>query len=314
MQKNKTCLVYLLAIFFFSLKAQTLSEGYKTDRSFYKLDSIALNVPEIKFKSYEDLAIFLTKGVNDEFSKFRVIYRWIAENIEYNEFQKSAKPKKVLKNRSAVCLGYSNLLTQMCLAVGIKCETIIGFSKHSINQIDKPYKKTDHSWNAVKLNGHWQLCDVTWSAGFYDERSESVIKKYSDTYFLMSPRNFIYNHLPKEATWQLLDTIMSKSLFAKLPFTYPAFFSFNLNNIPHKNANIKIKLKDTLNFEIKTTSVVDSINMEIVEFKKKYSSTFSKTPGNKYLIKQKFDLPSESELIIYMNRRAILAYKIKIVE
>ena len=46
----------------------------------------------------------------------------------------------------------------------IECVIIDGYGKTAQNPIDT-HSTPNHSWNAVKLNGDWFLCDATWSAG-----------------------------------------------------------------------------------------------------------------------------------------------------
>ena len=279
--------------------------------SFLKEDSIALSFSNLKYKNHIELAKLLTSDINNELSKFRVIYRWIAENIEYDAFYKSSNAEKVLKTGKAVCEGYSALLKQMCVSVGLKCEIVKGFSSQVREQIKEKNTKPDHSWNTVFLNGKWQLCDVTWSAGYLDERTEKMSKRFSDTYFLMEPKKFIQTHYPENSTWQLLDTILSKSYFQKIPIYYPAYYDFNLQGLFPSNENIKLKLKDTLTLKFKTDCEIDSVNMELIGKVKRYSSELKEISKNNYVVKQKFDESGENDLIIYLNRRAILGYKLK---
>jgi transglutaminase/protease-like cytokinesis protein 3 len=285
---------------------------YVCAQNFRKADSVAAHYSAGKFNGVNDLALDLTKSFPADIDKFRVIYRWIAENIRYDFLNRSAKTSKVLKYRSAVCIGYSTLLSEMCSAAGLKCEIIKGYSKHSVNAITKLPKKPDHAWNAIQLAGKWQLCDVTWAAGFYNERTGLMQKKFSDTYFLLSPDKFIYNHFPEEATWQLLEPNMSKTNFSKLPFMYPGFFDFKINEISNKDGQIKIRSKDTLMLQFKTDQKIDSVNMELVHSKKRYSCLVTKLPSGNYMIKQKMEENADDDLIIYFDHRAVLAYKIKI--
>jgi transglutaminase/protease-like cytokinesis protein 3 len=308
MMLTRGLFIFLFLFLISFVQAQNL---ISPDR-FFKADSIAIHFPNGKYNGAKELAGALTKGINNETEKFRIIYRWIAENIRYDFLNRSAKTSKVLKYRSAVCIGYSTLLSEMCSAAGLKCEIIKGHSKHSVNAITNLPKKSDHAWNAIQLAGKWHLCDVTWAAGFYNERTGLMQKKFSDTYFLLSPDKFIYNHFPEEATWQLLTTNMSRTTFSKLPFMYPGFFDLKIDEISNKDGQIKIRSKDTLTLQFKTDQKIDSVNMELVNSKKRYSCSVSKLPSGNYTIKQKMEQEGDDDLIIYFDRRAVLAYKIKI--
>jgi transglutaminase/protease-like cytokinesis protein 3 len=303
MRKKIFCLLLFSAGFFIFSRSQT---------NFSKVDSIALSMSPGTFKSYDELARALTRDLKDDLSKFRAIYRWVAENIEYNISYRTAKAEKTFRKKKAVCVGYSNLLCGMCEAVGIKCEKISGFSKHSLYDINKTYKKPDHAWNAIFLSGKWQLCDVTWSAGYYDERAKKMNKRFSDTYFLMVPQNFIYTHFPEKSIWQLSDTLISKSKFKQWPFLYPAHFRFNMSQPLPEKGLIKAKLKDTLSFELKTQTKIDSINIEADGLGIVYRPVVIKKQEDTYIIRQKLNHAGEYGIIVFINGRAILGYKVQI--
>ena len=74
------------------------------------------------------------------------------------------------------------------------------------------------------------------------------------------------------------------------------------------------KLKDTLSFKLVMSTIPDSINMELADINKRYSSTLLRSSSNNYLVKQKFDVASDHDLIIYINKRAVLAYRLRVIE
>ena len=72
-------------------------------------------------QSMEQLVWVLIQCAHNELEKARVLFRWIAENIEYDFSYDYAqqKPEDVLKNGKAVCGGYSDLYVQFCRQVSL---------------------------------------------------------------------------------------------------------------------------------------------------------------------------------------------------
>lgn len=73
-------------------------------------------------------------------------------------------------------------------------------------------KQPDHVWNAIFLEGQWQLIDVTWDAGLWVQQDEQN-RDRKDHYFLPPPAIFIKDHLPALPMWQLRNQIMGPEDF-----------------------------------------------------------------------------------------------------
>ncbi len=149
------------------------------------------------------------------------IYKWIASNISYdNELRLSPKLqkefytseenviKKVLERNMALCGGFAFLFKSLCEDVGVPAEVVHGFTKDYSGKIQKN-KKPNHTWSAVKLNGQWQLLDITWAISYGSNN------KTDDFWFLTSPANFILSHFPEDRKWTLLGNSISFSEFQR---------------------------------------------------------------------------------------------------
>lgn len=168
------------------------------------------------------LSLKITKGAVSENDKVAAIYRWIATNISYdNELMRSKNLQKkfytseenviknVLHRKMALCGGFAFLFKKMCADVGIAAEVVHGFTKKyspAIPQSEKP----EHTWNAVKLNGKWQLLDITWAI------SHGIKHAPDDFWFLTNPSEFILSHYPQNQKWTLLKNPISFSEFRQL--------------------------------------------------------------------------------------------------
>jgi len=203
-----------------------------------KVRQVPKNLSEQVFvtpkETLPQLVNFLVGTSGDASSRVKILHDWICDNISYdcNVFtNKGAGPQdyeSVLKKKTAVCAGYSNLMSAMCYYAKIEVDIISGWSK-GFNYPGYLYKNSDHAWNAVKIGGKWKLIDVTWDAGFVERRT--FIKHYTLQYFNLSPSQFIYSHLPEEEKWQLLPEkeIRSPERFVKEPYIPGVFFEYGLS-------------------------------------------------------------------------------------
>ncbi len=161
------------------------------------------------------LAFAITKNATTEKEKVTAIYKWIASNITYdNELRLSAAlqkefytseenvMKKALERKMALCGGYAFLFKSLCEDIGISAAVIHGFTKDYSGKISKN-KKPNHTWNAVKLNGKWQLLDITWAISYGNSKGSD------DFWFLTKPSDFIYTHYPETLKWTLLKQPIS---------------------------------------------------------------------------------------------------------
>jgi hypothetical protein len=102
---------------------------------------------------------------------------------------------------------FAQLYKKMADEAGLECAYIRGFSKGSIRG-----GWTSHAWNAVKIQGEWKLLDVTWAAGYADEKGK-FRQVFLPGFFFTAPRVFALDHLPTEEKWQLLKKPISKTAF-----------------------------------------------------------------------------------------------------
>ena len=160
----------------------------------------------------------LTATLNTDVERFRAIYLWVCHNIkgDYAMTQMNIRKRKrlqedgaglevwnsqvrkeifsILKDRKeTLCTGYAFLIQAMSRLAGIESEIVNGFGR-SDGLKKGPIGMANHSWNRVRLNGKWYLCDATWSAGYFDETNHLFVFEYDDSYFLMEPEKFAQSH------------------------------------------------------------------------------------------------------------------------
>ena len=280
-----------------------------------KADSVALNFPKKKYKSYTEIVVPLTEKLGTEQEKFRAIFRWVTNNISYSYSNRSSDPDRAIKKGKAVCSGYSNLLKAMCNSVGIECEVITGFSKTADSDIDKPLKKTDHAWNSVKLNNKWYLVDATWAWGYQNEKKK-FIKEYNETYFLADNDFFHKKHYPKDKNWILSEKSIKKSDFKKSPIFYSNYLADQIELVKPTKGIIRMKLKDSLKIEFKSFESIERIS---VSTNPKKPSTLmqlkkvqNKDGSTLFIGTTKFDKPTKTAMTVFINGRSTLTYRLTV--
>lgn len=186
------------------------------------IDYQALQAPEEAERSIPSLAAYLVRTAKNDRQKVRAIFRWMADRIAYNaegflagkDFG-DCSAEAVLQSRRSVCEGYANLFQKLCQQEGVEAVTLHGYSKGYSYALGEKTIKRNHAWNAVRIEGQWQLIDVTWAAGFVD--GKRFVKLFDEYYFLTPPERSIFSHFPDEPKWQLLKKPVSLDDYQKWP-------------------------------------------------------------------------------------------------
>ncbi|CAF1510067.1 unnamed protein product, partial [Rotaria sordida] len=189
--------------------------------------------------SFEQL-IDCIKGLSvnkNEIDQAWIIFYWISQNIRYDTQAYFANnigsqtPTNVFLTRKAVCEGYSTLYADLCTHIGLQCRKVSGYAKgYGFNPRQTSFKRTDHAWNIISLkNGHSYFIESTWGSGHLNPSTNQYKAKLVPHYFFCRPEHMIYEHLPVDPQWQLLEHPLTMEQFLKLPYTYHTFFELDLN-------------------------------------------------------------------------------------
>jgi hypothetical protein len=198
------------------------------------IDSHALAAPASVQGSFKSLAGWLTAPCRSDEEKARALYRWITQNIEYDVNAllsggpMSGNAEDALRTRRGVCEGYAGLFMELAKAAGLKAARISGFAKGYGYAAGQPLGKVpNHSWNAVSINGRWKLMDCTWGAGFIGD-DRKFHRAFDNHFFFTPPQEFIFDHLPEQEEWQLLDHPLSRGEYERAVHVKPVFFNLGL--------------------------------------------------------------------------------------
>lgn len=296
------------------------------------IEQTVTNYPNT-FTSTKELADKITTDFKDEIDKAKAAYSWIAMNIAYDtkaigkaqkirisyRSQAELEAKKVqfrkelalktLKNRKALCEGYSTLFQDLCHLMNIECEIVTGTARRLISEINQPNLPSNHSWNAFKINNNWFLADVTWSAGWVDYSKLKFNKEYSAVYFASDPFEFAMKHLPDDKQWLLTERIKNIEDFVNQPIPFNSFLGKNIIIIAPANGTLNVLKSSGVQFLFKNIPTNTEIayhfkkekyGQKVKPYSKSDTLTFSVFPASK----------GQDELVIYFNGEPALGYKI----
>ncbi len=213
---------------------------------------------------------------------------WMAENITYADKELhqgkriDCSAEGMYKNGKSVCAGFSNLYNYLNTQLGIETVDISGYAKGAGYVPGERYN-SNHAWNGIKLRNKWYLLDSTWGEGH--AFGNTYVKEFKPFYFCTPPKYFIYQHLPENEKWQLLDKPISQKEYIDMIKLNHKFFTYGFTDvIPNKSVakiynnqyNLKVyfekeknlRLSITLKFENKNDET--SKNNYVIEKKDNY--------------------------------------------
>lgn len=281
--KNYFLLVFL---FIFNSVIGQVSDFKTTD--FTIADNVAILNKGASLKNLPVLAYKLTHKLPTKVEKFRAIYTWVCNNIkgDHYQYEKVSRKRKKFENDSigflkwnteykktafntlinqkkTMCTGYAYLIKELCFFANIDCEIVDGYGRSIVSNIEK-LDKPNHSWNAVKLNNKWYLCDATWSSG-YTSAENIFVNEYNDGYFLTEPVLFAKNHYPFQKKWLLNDALMASNFIAP-PLVYGETFKHKIIPVFPKEMDMTIKKEDQITFSFKTLKSNTKDKVSLVQF------------------------------------------------
>ena len=206
--------------------------------------------------SVTELANLLAQNAQTESEKARIIYAWITQHITYdvaafldavnNDNYPDVTVETVLRDRTTICSGYSNLYYALAEAMNLESVIVIGYAKGATPASEK-FQDINHAWNSVRIDGAWYLLDAAWGAG--SVRDNEFVPDYKPYYFATAPEEFINNHYPQDKGWQLLNNTYTRAEFDGLPSISSRFYNLGLKLVSHKN--YQISTSNRLNIEVK---------------------------------------------------------------
>ncbi|WP_275315175.1 transglutaminase domain-containing protein [Tenacibaculum bernardetii] len=307
----------------------TFSSLYAQD--FTSIDEKIKTYPKII--TADKLANKITADFNSDQEKVRAVFSWLAFNIRYDleefynpsqkkiafryrtEDEKQAKIKaikeaivtKTLSSRSAVCEGYAQTFSKICSLLNIENEVIKGHVRNSSSDIGKINNRTNHAWNAVKLNNKWMYIDATWAAGSVTYGKWQ--RNFNNYYYNIPKEKYFFTHFPEDVLWQLRVKRMSLKEY----FNQPIYTSYFLKNdyevVTPTSGIVYRKPNKTVSFTLKNVKSNQSIycGFRNSKYAKKPKVTFNKNTATISIIP-----PANSkEIYLIIDKEVVLEYLLK---
>lgn len=226
-------ILFVIYVFFFLLTTPVFAKN-----SYGRADNRAYRVPTQFNDNLDELTDYLINPFKkNEELKARVIFAWIVYHIQYDDYEYKAKyewsknnkkeitcknglcskqtPHETFKIRSGVCRHFADLFQYMATRAQLKSKIITGISQGQ-----------GHAWNAVFIEGKWQLLDATWAAqsknafvGIKNDRDYKRAqeirqrkaknnrikgsKRIDEQWFFPDPKKFYQSHKPNDPRWSL---------------------------------------------------------------------------------------------------------------
>jgi len=163
-----------------------------------------------------------------------LIYYWVTHNISYDTSSffsgrnADCTPEGVFKNGCGVCSGYARFYKYLNDKFNIETQCITCYSKGYGYKVGEA-PKSNHEYNAIKIDGNWYLIDTCWSAGHVNGTKFTF--EFNEFYFCCPPEYFITNHYPDDKEWQLLPKKISVLQYQKFPLLKKHFFSLGFTMV-----------------------------------------------------------------------------------
>lgn len=146
-----------------------------------------INITKEQYQEIKTFTDELVKGLDTSTDVYNTIFRWVNDNIEYE--QADNDPYPVFKNRRAICQGYANLLMVMLHSQGIPAMIANGML----------IPIGGHAWNYVYLD-EWIVSDPTNNGHFLMTEFEQ--HKHLDPMSLdanlFEDENFVFNFYERQ--------------------------------------------------------------------------------------------------------------------
>jgi transglutaminase/protease-like cytokinesis protein 3 len=176
----------------------------------YRLADRHAMAVELRGYDLERLTDTLTAPFSTELEQVRAIFTWITTNIRYDcggenrveeEPEETIHPlyftkirlENIFKTRRTRCEGYALLFKTMTNLAGIRSTIVEGYGRTG-GDAGPAALTANHAWNAVCIDGEWQVVDVTWASGSCTGRQ--FLPGLHEEYFLMTPAWQNLRHVP----------------------------------------------------------------------------------------------------------------------
>jgi hypothetical protein len=221
------------------------------------VDRAVCDMPAEVQSSIASVGEYLKRTFPEPRARTKAVHDYVVRRLTYDEatFQRflnhdtSAWPAQdaehVFESKTAVCEGYARLMVAIGKAADLDIAYIAGSVRNARYRVadgdDATVKAAlegfGHAWNAVKLDGRWELVDATWDDPSGAPVSDSSVRS---TYLFTPPELFVYDHLPDDPSWQLLSAPLSPGDFVREPMIDPDIGRYGIGLVDPTRAQVSV--------------------------------------------------------------------------
>ena len=305
----------------FSLTAQSSESRYKT------VDDYVQSLGSLDTLNMGTISHILTKKFPEGTDKVRAIYYWIANNISIDlKLAKKGSNEKmvsedILKTRKANASGFATLFQDMCSVAKIRCLTVDGYIKKTVEDINNKPDEFNHTWAVIQLGespNAWYYVDPEWGSGYIDDKATIFTKKFNDAYFFADKQLFNLQHFPDNMAWQLGGTgaKTAKEFFAQ-PIVKQNASEFGISSYLPKEGVIKATTKKAVQFSFRAASdtKIEIVSLQLGTDKKSRTKTVDYSFNNSTVsFNYKFDEEESYPVTVLINNKPVIGYFAEITE
>lgn len=221
------------------------------------VDRAVLDMPAEMDVSIASVGEYLKHTFPDPRARTKALHDYVVGRLTYDEatFKRfldhdtsewpAQDAEHVFETKTAVCEGYARLMVALGKAADLDIAYIAGSVRNAHYRVadgdDATVKAAlegfGHAWNAVKLDGKWELVDATWDDPTGGPASDSTVRS---TYLFTPPELFVYDHLPDDASWQLLPAPLSAGDFVREPMMDPDMGRYGIGLVDPTRAQVSV--------------------------------------------------------------------------
>jgi len=304
-----------------ALHAQTGSDRYKI------VDDYVQSLGSLDTLNVGTISHLLTKKFPESTDKVRAIFYWIANNISIDiKMAKNGSNEKmlsevILKTRKANANGYATLFQDMCSVAKIRCLTVDGYIKKTVEDINNVPDELNHTWAVIQLGQSpeaWYYVDPEWGSGYVDDKATVFTKKFDDRYFFANKMLFNLQHFPDNMAWQLGNSgPKSVKDFFAYPIVKRDAIEYNLTSCMPQEGLIKANTKKAVAFNLKVAAntKIDIVSLQLGTGKKSRTKTVDYSVNNGIIsFSYKFDEEDSYPVSVLINNKPVLGYFAEISE
>jgi hypothetical protein len=321
----KTQFQFIIAGLFFFISQSTLAQT--NDNRYKAVDDYVQSLGSLDTLNMGTISYILTKKFPESTDKVRAIFYWIANNISIDlKMAKKASNEKmvsedILKTRKANANGFATLFQDMCSVAKIRCLTVDGYIKKTVDDINNKPDEFNHTWAVIQLGespNAWYYIDPEWGSGYIDDKATVFTKKFNDAYFFADKQLFNLQHFPDNMAWQLGGTgaKSAKEFFAQ-PIVKQNASEFGITSYMPKEGFIKATTKKAVQFNFKASAdtKIEIVSLQVGTDKKSRTKTVDYSFNNGAVsFTYKFDEEESYPVTILINNKPVLGYFVEITE